>query len=140
MLAYIYIYICLFIYYYHIYIYICMCIYIRAQLLVFLCAFGLFVWMVAGSMTLHQPPSHDNRKETAAGTGGVKGWRWVSLSGKHMKNHPYLVKGSTPGFPLCLRVVRVDGSWLHDFTSATQNPTLNISSVSLLLSEQKNTR
>ena len=84
-----------------------------------------------------QPPSHDNRKETAAGTGGVKGWRWVSLSGKHMKNHPYLVKGSTPGFPLCLRVVRVDGSWLHDFTSATQNPTLNISSVSLLLSEQK---
>ena len=133
MLAYIYIYVYLFI----IIIYICMCIYIRAQLLVFLCAFGLFVWMVAGSMTLHQPPSHDNRKETAAGTGGVKGWRWVSLSGKHMKNHPYLVKGSTPGFPLCLRVVRVDGSWLHDFTSATQNPTLNISSVSLLLSEQK---
>ena len=40
---------------------------------------------VAGTMTLHQPPSHDNRKETAAGTGGVKGWRWVSLSGKHSR-------------------------------------------------------
>ena len=59
------------------------------------------------------------------------------LERKTYENHPYLVKGSTLGFPLCLRVVRVDGSWHHDFTSATQNPTLNISSVSLLLSKQK---